>query len=78
MLAGIFLGDRIAELRENDGMVLRRVLETLREMDDPEAKELYGILVQHPGTSRSGAQLKFFGSQSCDGPKKGDWFFVST
>ena len=48
MLAGIFLGDRIAELRENDGMVLRRVLETLREMDDPEAKELYGILVQHP------------------------------
>jgi len=40
--------DRIAVLRENDGMMLRRVLETLRKMDDHEAKDLYGMLVQHP------------------------------
>jgi hypothetical protein len=42
------LSDLIAELRDNDGAMLRRLLRLLREDEDPDAKDLYVTLVQHP------------------------------
>jgi hypothetical protein len=42
------LSDFIAELRQNDGKVLRRLLRLLRQKDDPDSKDLYVMLVQHP------------------------------
>jgi hypothetical protein len=40
--------DLIAELRENDGKMLRRILRMLRENNDPETRDLYITLIQHP------------------------------
>ena len=42
------LSDLIAELRQNDGKMLRRLLKLLREMDDSDSKDLYVTLVRHP------------------------------
>jgi hypothetical protein len=38
----------VADLRRDDGMMLRRVLKVLREKDDPETRDLYVTLIQHP------------------------------
>jgi hypothetical protein len=38
----------IEELREADGKMLRRLLKSLRENDDPDARELYERLIKHP------------------------------
>jgi hypothetical protein len=43
------LSDLIAELRESDGKMLRRLLRLLREKGDPDSKHLYVTLAQHPG-----------------------------
>jgi hypothetical protein len=40
--------DLIAELRQEDGKMLRRLLKHLREKADPDSKDLYVTLVQHP------------------------------
>jgi hypothetical protein len=42
------LSDLIAELRKNDGKMLRRLLQLLREKDDIDSKDLYVKLVRHP------------------------------
>ena len=42
------LSDFIGELRQNDGKMLWRLLKLLREKDDPDSKDLYVMLVQHP------------------------------
>jgi hypothetical protein len=44
----INLSDLIAELRQNAGQMLHRLLSLLREEEDPDAKDLYVTLVQHP------------------------------
>jgi hypothetical protein len=43
-----FLNDIIAELRGNEGEMLRRLLKALCDKEDPEAKDLYVTLIQHP------------------------------
>jgi hypothetical protein len=42
------LSDLIAELRQNDGKMLRRLLRLLREKDDTDSKDLYVKLARHP------------------------------
>jgi hypothetical protein len=42
------LSDFIAELRQNDGKMLRRLLKLLGQKGDPDSKDLYVMLVQHP------------------------------
>jgi hypothetical protein len=45
---GVNLSDLIAELRQNDGKMLRRLLRLLREKDDTDSKDLYVKLARHP------------------------------
>jgi len=42
------LSDLIAELRQDDGNMLRRLLKLLRQRGDSDSKDLYLMLVQHP------------------------------
>jgi hypothetical protein len=42
------LSDLIAELRQDDGNMLRQLLNLLRQKEDSDSKDLYVMLVQHP------------------------------